>query len=164
MKNLAVLLLSLLIFSCDLITPKNEQFYCKVNGKAYRPKDSSSPVGGVGAATLTVEWDKKGWFYIRGRQNTEIVSLSIKLDPNSFLQIQEYPLGNSFTNTSGDYYYDYTVNNPERLISIDGKVNISKIEGKYIWGTFEFNTKTSNSGKSFSITKGQFNQLYYTTL
>jgi len=159
MKKLSFVLLFLSLSSCSLFEPKpeSEKFYCKLNGKAWRPEKGSYSLG----TPLKAEWNKKGRFTIYAFNGKELVLLSVKLNLNESLKIGNYLLGSVISENTGDYYYDQTITNSERLTSKSGILNISKTENNQVSGTFEFTTHSNIQNKDYKITKGQFNNLYY---
>jgi len=158
MKKLTFALIICLFSSCQLFEPKpeSEKFYCKHNGKAWRPEKNSTSLG----TNLKAEWNKKGKFNILAYQYPEYVWMLLKVDSGG-IKIGKYDLSNDITNSVGNYSYDYRVSNNEVTISKSGFVNITKVENKQVSGTFEFTTHSNIQNKDYKITKGQFNNLYY---
>ena len=160
MKKLTFAFFILCFSSCQLFEPKpeSEKFYCKVNGKAWRPEKSSYSL----SSPLSAELKTNGLFIISAFNEVESFSIGIKLKANEPLLIQEYELQNNPTNgSSATYYYDFSLPTRDRLLSKSGKVNITKNENRIISGTFEFTTYSDIKKKNFKITKGQFNDLIY---
>jgi hypothetical protein len=159
MKKLTFALIIFSLSSCQLFEPKpeSEKFYCKVNGKAWRPEKASYSL----ASPLSAEWDKKNErFKILAYNYPQYVWLSLKIDSNG-LKIGEYNLSKDVNLSIGYHAYDYSVKNNEVLISKDGNVKITKIENNKVSGTFEFTTYSDTKKKDYKITKGQFNDLIY---
>ncbi len=157
------LLFAFLIFSfssCQLFEPKpeSEKFYCKLNGKAWRPEKNGTSLG----TNLKAEWNKKGLFNIYAYNIPEVIIFSLKVN-NSGVEIKNYTLYNQKGNSIGLFTYNENAspNDREELISQQGFVNITKVENKQVSGTFEFTTRSNIQNKDYKITKGQFNNLTY---
>jgi hypothetical protein len=167
MKTLILsLILSLSLSSCAWIKSlgPEEPFYCKINSEKFRPQKDDSPIGGWGSKPLKASIDKDyHWLYIQAINSPELISISIKLNQDNKVEIGEYQLVNDISNTSASFYLDYTAepNQRERLVSTSGKVTISKVEGIYIYGTFDFSCKSTKTASEYKITEGQFNKLSY---
>jgi len=162
MKNLIKIICGILLLtSCQLFSPRpeSEPFYCKINGKGWRPEKKTLPT--VSANPLIAEWNKKGRFNILAYNNEETIGLSIKLEPNVQLKIGQYVFDKISSGTSADYYYNSYERPSERLISNSGKMEITKIENGKVSGTFEFTCYSDIKKKTYKITKGQFNDLIY---
>jgi hypothetical protein len=160
MKKLTFALIVFFLSSCQLFEPKpeSEKFYCKVNGKAWRPEKASYSL----RTPLTAEWFKNGNFGIAARNENETIVIGIKLGINNPLEIKQYELQSQTSGSTGDYYYD-TSNPPrEKLTSKSGSVWITKFDNSSVSGTFEFTTHSDIKNKDYKITKGQFNNLLYT--
>jgi len=161
MKKLTFALIVFSLSSCQLFEPKpeSEKFYCKINGKAWRPEKASYSLG----PPLSGEWNKKnGRFVISAYNGVESIFIGIKLNINEPLGIREYELQNNPANGSAaTYYYDYTSQTPEKLLSKSGKVVITKNDNRLVSGTFEFTSYSDVKKKDCKITKGQFNDLIY---
>ena len=158
MKNSILLYFVVISFgfsSCNWLPPSpNEPFYCKVNGKKYRPQKTDF-------VSLKATWNSKdGSLYISTRNSPQEIGLFIFMK-NKELSISDYTLSNDKLATKGLY----TPNNGEipsqNLISTSGNVSITKVEGYNIWGTFEFTCKSTKTGTEYNITKGEFNNLSY---
>jgi hypothetical protein len=159
--GLMILSVSFIITSCQLPPSPNEPFYCKINGKIFRPEKDSSPFGGVGVSPLKIELDKKyNWIYISATRNQDYVSLKIKLDANNSIEKGEYILKEDLTDTHITYSTNIKQSNSDYLQSNSGKLIITQVKNSQIWGTFEFKTK-NKAGTEFLITNGQFNALRY---
>jgi hypothetical protein len=162
MKKLTFALIIFSFSSCQLFEPKpeSEKFYCKLNGKAWRPEKGSYSLG----TPLKAEWNKKGRFTIYAYDTKELINFSLIVDSKG-IQVKEYKLSSikGKGESVGFYYYDYTISsqNRDELTSNDGFVNITKVENKQVSGTFEFTTHSNIQNKDYKITKGQFNNLYY---
>jgi hypothetical protein len=93
----------------------------------------------------------------------QFVGISIKLQPNEAISEGDYLLASNVKASTGDYYYNTRAETQdlERLLSINGKVIITKIVGGTIWGTFEFKTKSIKTNQEYTISEGQFNELRY---
>jgi hypothetical protein len=163
-------LLSFLLATCltgcgfiESLKPK-ETFFCRVNGEKFRPEKDDSPIGGIGSDPLRVTLDRKyNWLYIQARKSLQYISIVIKLDQDSAIKVNEYTLVNEITKTHASYFVDYTAHPSvlEELISINGVVRVTKIDGYNLSGTFEFTCKSAKNGKEYKITKGEFNDISY---
>ena len=167
MKKIAVffiLLTSVGLPSCtwfSSLKPK-ETFYCKVDGKAFRPDKDKSPIGGIGSDPLKVSFDKeKGFFSIIVRNSPNSISIYLKLIPKEDLNIQKVDLTSDINGTKAFYTIDYAEANKEQLISQSGKFSFTKIDGYNLSGTFEFTCKSAKTGIEYKITDGQFNDISY---
>jgi hypothetical protein len=141
--------------SCQLPPSPNEPFYCKINGKAFRPGKDTSPFGGIGVSPLrySKEFDL-GWYYIIASNSPREVSLSIKLNPNEVIHEGEYILGNDLKQSTGNFYENANQSNAIRLVSSTGKLTITRLKNSRLSGAFEFKTK-NKAGTEFLITNGQ---------
>ena len=159
MKQILFALIFCSLSSCQLFEPKpeSEKFYCKLNGKAWRPEKGSYSLG----TPLKGEWNRKGRFTIYAFSGKELITLSVKLNLNEPLMINKYTLSSIISETTGNYYYDQTVSSAERLTSKNGVLNVTKIGSNQVSGTFEFTTRSNIQNKDYKITKGQFNNLTY---
>ena len=162
MKKLLFALIFCSLSSCQLFEPKpeSEKFYCKLNGKAWRPEKNGTSLG----TNLKAEWNKKGLFNIYAYGAKELINFSVVVDSKG-IQVKEYKLSSikGKGESVGFYYYDYTISsqNRDELTSNDGFVNITKIGNNQVSGTFEFTTRSSIQNKNYKITRGQFNNLTY---
>jgi hypothetical protein len=151
----------IILSSCQLFSPKpeSEAFYCKINGKGWRPKSNSYSLG----TNLSAEFRKKtNNFNITAFNEAEYLWLLL-ITENNILEKKTYML---FSETGKSIaYYNSNKSDPlntiNNIISQNGSVTITKIEAKGISGTFEFKTYNDNKKKTYKITKGQFNDLAY---
>ena len=160
------LILSLGLSSCEWI--KNlgpeEPFFCKINGEKFRPEKDDRPIGGGGRPPLYSTIDKDShWLYIQARNAEKLITISIKLNSNNEVMEGDYTLTSSNLESNASYYVDYTAAPPifEELKSQGGKLVIEKIEGFNLFGHFQFNCKSSITGKTYTISEGEFNNLSY---
>ena len=136
MKKLTSILIIFFISSCSIFEPKpeSEKFYCKIDGKAWRPEKASYSL----SPPLSAELDKKNErFKVLAYDYPQYVWLSLKVS-SSGLEIGKYDLSKDANLSIGYYSYDYSIKNNEVLISKDGNVKITKIENNKVSGTFEF--------------------------
>lgn len=162
--TLLTLLLTTILSSCSWFSslkPK-ETFYCKVNGKAFRPSKDNSPIGGIGSDPLKVTFDKdKGTFSIIVRDSPDLMAFFLTLSPNESLKVQEINLTSNVNASKSYYTLDYAEANKEQMISQNGKFSFTKIDGYNLSGTFEFTCKSAKTGIEYKITDGQFNDISY---
>lgn len=160
MKKITFALLILTISSCSIFEPKpeSEKFYCKINGKAWRPEKATF----TSRPPITAEWFKNGNFGISAYNVNQNITIGIKLGMNIPLEIKTYELQNQASGNNGYYYYDTSTLPREQLTSKSGNIKITKIDANSISGTFEFKTYSDIKKKECNITKGQFNNLLFT--
>ncbi len=158
-----IFILPFVLFACEkAINSKKEAFYCKINGKDFVPEVDKSPIGGVGSNPLKISWDRtNGWLYINALNRPNFIGIIIKLSPNQDISEGEYLLTNDLKGSKGYYSPESSAPSTEDLISLSGKLTITKIEGTTIWGTFEFKVKSIKTNQEYSISEGQFNELRY---
>ena len=160
MKNLFLFLaLATFLVSCSIFSPKpeSEPFYCKVNGKAWRPA-KREPLSFI--YNLKGDWYKKnGRFNILAVHYPALVGFSIKI---SEIKIGQYQLENDILKSRG-FYSPSSEPNRVTLNSTKGILTITKCDETKVSGTFEFNVYDDLTKKEIKITKGQFNDLEYNT-
>jgi Family of unknown function (DUF6252) len=158
-KISAFLFITICLTACNWLPPSpNEPFYCKVNGKNFRPEKDTSPIGGVGSNPLNVTVDERdGSITIYVRNNPYFVGITL-IPENKQLQKGIFKVDQRHI---GTFSPDRTATIKEYITANSGEFEITKIENKLISGTFEFTCKSLNSGKEYKITKGCFNKLTY---
>ncbi|UBM58103.1 hypothetical protein LAG90_14955 [Marinilongibacter aquaticus] len=158
-KILFTLILSLALQSCDWIKSlgPEETFFCKINGQKFRPEKD-------------VGWDRSGSLEASWNKTTGVLFITVRNSPKEMSLLLVYNSKNlkeqSFTlepNTPASKAY-YTPNNGYSkpvydIISKSGRATITKVDGYYISGTFEFVCKDSTNNKEYRITEGEFNKL-----
>ncbi|UBM58098.1 hypothetical protein LAG90_14930 [Marinilongibacter aquaticus] len=162
-KILFTLILSLALQSCDWIKSlgPEETFFCKINGQKFRPDKDNSPIGGWGSKPLRVEYNKgTKILFISVRNSPKVISLVILLEDN-VLSLNEFSLSNDSLSSKGYFTPDNGRIPLIKTISSRGRLEITKIEGYNISGTFEFVCKDSTNNKEYHITEGEFNKLSY---
>jgi hypothetical protein len=160
MKRITIfsfLLIFLITNSCTIFEPKpeSEKFYCKINGRNWRPEKQTTTMG----TNLSAEWDKSGIFRILSYNNPEFVWIRVKVDEKG-IKVGKYDLKDDSLNY-GLYSPNYTLKDFEKLKSSQGSVTITKVENNYISGIFEFTTILDKNKRDYKIIKGQFNNLIY---
>jgi len=160
------LILSFSLSSCDWIKSlgPEEPFFCKINDEKFRPQKDDSPIGGWGSKPLKTSIDKEyHWLYIQARNAEKLITVSIKLNSNNEVSEGSYSLTSSNLESNASYYVDYTAAPPilEELKSQEGEFVIEKKEGFNLFGHFQFNCKSAITGKTYTITEGEFNKLSY---
>jgi hypothetical protein len=166
MKNLAVFFVLLSISSCGEPPPKpNEPFYCKVDGKRYRPDNGGDAFFQALLAKKSVQ---NNLFYITvySENNGELGITAKFKDIKSEFKEKKYIINEEF---KADFSTPYkTVNGigsqkTYESFSNGGYVTFSKIDSlrQRVSGTFEFKAKDKNSDKIIIVSKGQFNDLFY---
>jgi hypothetical protein len=159
--RLMILTVSFISNSCQLPPSPNEPFYCKINGKIFRPEKDNSPFGGIGVSPLRINWEKgEGWFYLDAKNGNNYVSFSIKLPASEEMKEMEFNLTPTDTKINAVYSNNIRQSNSTYLKSISGNFKITKASTNKISGTFEFKT-IDKSNKEYIISNGQFNSLSY---
>ncbi len=166
MKNFAVYLLLFTLSSCGEPPPKpNEPFYCKVDGKRFRPDNG----GDIFLQALLVKKSIPNnlfYFNVYSEGNGWIgISAKFKDIQNEFKE-KTYEINQEF---KAHYSTpEKTVNGVSSSITYEsfaksGFITFSKIDTlkKEVSGTFEFKAKDTKSDKIISISKGQFNNVFY---
>jgi hypothetical protein len=163
-KLLAVLFITILNFSCENILPKPPQFCCKINKKQWIPEIKGA-LGGkqTGLAFYKV---KEGFFSIYGSSEDYYVSVGIKFNPNSEIELNkkyliERPLKVDSAVGSISIQVDSKIGNNIILSANKGFIIIEKMDSQYFTGTFEYELEGKANGKSYKVTKGQFNNMLY---
>jgi Family of unknown function (DUF6252) len=153
MKQLLYIFILALIMSCNLIKPKNPEFYCKINGKVFTPGgcDPCIPV--------RISWNEKdGVLFISANKKNSNLSLIISF-PNKSIQKGKYILVNDFSSSNAVYVPD-ELNDNLKYVSLNGGfIEITRQDGFLISGSFEFEVQHNKT--TFSITKGEFNNISY---
>jgi hypothetical protein len=167
MKNTSILIIffiaSLFGFSCRKNNPgPNESFYCKIDGKAFRPDND----GDIFFEPLLAQWDLKNkmFYFIVYGNDSHSISISSKFQKNEDFGLKKYNVNREFiANYNGDLILINGSNVHEKFQSFEdsGFIEFSKIDTtkRRVSGTFEF--KLKNERKTVSITKGQFNDVFY---
>ncbi|UBM58102.1 hypothetical protein LAG90_14950 [Marinilongibacter aquaticus] len=161
-KVLFTLILSLALQSCDWIKSlgPEETFFCKINGQKFRPEKD---VGWGGSGSLEASWNKDDeTLFIYSRNSPQVITLILFFDSKKPSK-KEFNLFPDSLSSKGYYLHDgrYSIPFPENMISQSGKAAITKVDGYYISGTFEFVCKDSTNNKEYRITEGEFNKLSY---
>ena len=159
MKELIFVLTIFFISSCSIFEPKpeSEKFYCKIDGKAWRPEKASF----TSKPPITAEWFKNGNFGISAYNVNQNIIIGIKLGVNIPLEVKTYELQNQTSGNIGNYY-DTSILPREQLTSKSGNIKITKIDANSVSGTFEFKTYSDIKKRECNITRGQFNNLLFT--
>lgn len=145
------------LISCKMFNPKpeSEDFFCRINGKAFRPEPKSYSL----PPQLTSELSKNdGRFIIRAINGAKSIKLFLQLEPNTFPNVGSYSFSNDTKNNHSIYYYEYS-DLTKKAISKNGTLEITKIEGNTISGTFVFEAYSEQNKKTYNIKYGQFNDL-----
>ena len=158
MKHLLSYFLIILVFSsCQLFNPKpeTEDFFCRINGKAFRPEPKAYSL----PSQLTCELSKKnGRFIINAINGDKYIMLLLQIEPNTFPKVGSYLFSNDIKNNHSIFYYEYQ-DLTKKAISKKGTFIITKVEGYTISGTFEFEAYSEVNKKTYKIKYGQFNDL-----
>jgi hypothetical protein len=166
MKNTSILIIffiaSLFGFSCRKNNPgPNESFYCKIDGKAFRPDND----GDIFFEPLLVQWAKplkQFYFTVQGsRYSLDIYTV---FENNENFIEKSYSINEEFSaQLVGDLINSNGIQKREVFKSFpnSGRIIFTKIDSlsHRVSGTFEFEVK--NERKTISITKGQFNDVFY---
>jgi hypothetical protein len=169
----ALLNIALLCQACDLERPSPEdRFYCKVNGKHWRPNRD----GDLKASTLKADLTNQNKdLYIRASDNKRSETISIAIANNDSIKAGVYELSvitrYSTLPPSASFYSTRTVNSMGQVHSLDYKTNkthmgtfrILSLEKDFrnptimkMQAEFEF-TAVSPTGEKVKITNGQYN-------
>lgn len=164
MKQLIALILIILNFSCDKAPKPNEPFYCKVDGTVFRPDNGGDTFFEALLAqrdeknklfSMTVYSASKGWIVISAKFN----------DIKDFKE-KNYIINEEFKGSYSTIYK--TVNGVGsqtvyETYSNSGFVNFTKVDTlkQQVSGVFEFKAKDKKTEKIISITKGQFNDVFF---
>ena len=163
MKKLVVfLLLTFCLNACNSLPPSpNEPFFCKINGKNFRPEKDSSPIGGIGSDPLRITYQENdGTLFINARNSPKETTVFIVF-PNKLVKTGKFELKNDINSSKGVLSLQNDDGPVENINASIGSCIITTIENKKITGTFEFTCKSIKSGKEYKITKGCFNNLEY---
>jgi hypothetical protein len=163
-KLLAVLFITILNFSCENILPEPPQFCCKINKKQWIPEIKGA-LGGrnTGLAFYRVN---KGFFDIYGSSEKYFVGITIKFPINSEIELNkkyliEKPIKLNGAGASITLEIDSQIGKDIPLDAINGYIIITKMDSQYFSGTFEYDLEGKVNGKSYKVTKGQFNNMLY---
>ncbi|NJN28728.1 MAG: hypothetical protein HC819_23485 [Cyclobacteriaceae bacterium] len=151
------------------LTPKSRDFYCKVNGKKFYPKNSDFK----GSPTYAYRKDKI--LVVKGNRSTSGFFEQVEIGIINYSGKKTYSLYGSagksaieFDDNHGFYQIEnYNVIGSEITANTDtikiGKLVVTKHDpsNKTIAGTFEF-TAVSATGKIYNITDGHFDLTYVT--
>lgn len=161
MKSLIVFVSILVLSSCNLFVPSpNEEFYCKINGKKFRPSKSSSS-STLSSDNFQVSWDEnEGGLSIRARNNPNGIYIILVFEDKN-IKIGRYALSKELTKSKAYYTPNRNSSSPTDCISKDGFIEITKKDGYLLSGKFEFNAEHPNSGVIYNITNGEFNKISY---
>lgn len=155
---LFLILISLSFLSCEEAPQPNEPFYCKINGKRWRPNSGTALYGTKLYAELT---NSKTIFSIIARdfQTGERIFIVIR-DVNK-ISSGIYKLSDLASKTYIGYTPNYYAEKPEEFYSYDnkGEIEILFSNGR-VSGTFDSDVKSESTGRTKRITKGQFNLSY----
>lgn len=150
------------LISCDKNEPKkNETFYCKVNGEAFRPRKDNSPIGGIGSNPVRVTYSKNdSTLTILVDGETEFIGLRLKLN-SKLIEKGNYNLGIDNLLSRGTYSPNRKDTQIDYLYSNSGIISLNTIDNFNLKGTFEFTCKSNKTGKEYKVTEGQFNNISY---
>lgn len=166
-RFVATLSLFFLFSSCEIFTPKpeSESFYCKIDGKAFRPDNGGDIFFEALLAKRSVEnnlfyfivySEPKGWIGI----SAKFENIKSDFSEKTYVMNEEFRghystpektvNGNSYSETYESY-------------PTSGYITFTKIDTlkREVSGTFEFKAKDKKTDKIISVTKGQFNDVYF---
>jgi hypothetical protein len=165
MKNLAVFFVLLSISSCGEPPPKpNEPFYCKIDGKRFRPDNGGDAFF---EALLAQRDEKYKLFYITAyAQGGETVGIATKFNDLKDFQVKTYSMNEEFKGnytSKSENINGIGIQTDYETFSKSGFVTFTKIDTlkQIVSGVFEFKAKDKKSEKIISITKGQFNDVFF---
>jgi hypothetical protein len=165
MKIYPIFLL-LTLFSCQIFEPKpqSEKFYCKIESKAFRPNNG----GDISFEPLLANRDEKYNIFdmLAVSKDGNSISLGQKFNNIKDFKEKEYKVNQEFTvNYYGDLININGSNQHEKYESFEnsGYIIFSKIDtiNQRVSGTFAFKLKSTHTQKVITITKGQFNDVYF---
>lgn len=162
-----IISISTILCSCQLFTPKpqSESFYCKIDGKAFRPDNG----GDIFFSALLAQKDETyNFFYITttGKEGKGL-SISSKIFKNwNDFKVKKYLINEEFNAYySGNYIEKDGKRLQERFEPYpnSGYVEFTKIDTvkQTVSGVFEFKLKSTQTDKTVSIKNGQFNDVFY---
>lgn len=164
MKKLIVF--SLLLFSsCEIFSPKpeSEPFYCKIDGKAFRPDNG----GDIFFEALLAQRDETyNLFYITADDKNRTIHISTKFNDLKDFTTKTYQINEEFKAYCTNGYIrtkDRTLDNDYEGFLGSGYITFTKVDTlrQLVSGTFEFKAKSIYSEEIINITKGQFNNVYF---
>ncbi|UBM58096.1 hypothetical protein LAG90_14920 [Marinilongibacter aquaticus] len=161
-KVLFTLILSLALQSCDWIKSlgPEETFFCKINGQKFRPDKDDRSFGSGGSGPLSVSYDvKRKLLTIYCSNNPQFVGLAVYF--KNTISKGTYVLDSNTETDLGIYSPKWNITNADFTYSESGVVVIDDVNDYHISGTFEFNTKSLQTGKEYRVTEGEFNKLSY---
>lgn len=167
-----ILLISTIICSCQLFGPKpeSESFYCKIDGKAYRPISKGRYSLSYLEITSGLNARNNSFYISTSRDtrsgNSESFSLSLKFEKLEDFRPQKYSISSEITGQFTSKLISFEGREiKERFTSTvgSGYLEFTKIDTlkRKVSGVFEFKAKSNYSDKSIKITNGQFNDLSY---
>ena len=164
---LKITLFSIIISSCQLFVPKpqSERFYCKIDGKSFRPDNG----GDVFFEPLLAQYNENSnVFYISVHTKDE-TSINIGTKFKNFKDFREkkYLVSEEFNATYFGKYIEIngntTVNERFETYLNSGYIEFTKIDTlkQIVSGVFEFKVKSVETDKIINIKNGQFNDVFY---
>lgn len=146
------------IISCEPPPESNEPFYCKINGKRWRPNSGTALYGTKLYAELT---NNKTIFSIIAKDFQTGDRIFIVVKDMSKVSSGIYKLSDLASKVYIDYTPNYYAEKPEEFYSYDnkGEIEIFFSNGR-VSGIFSADIKSEVTGKTKKITNGQFNLSY----
>jgi hypothetical protein len=167
MKHLLSYFLLIFIFtSCQLFLPKpeSEDFYCTIDGKAFRPDND----GDIFFEDLLAQLNENSKIFYISAYGKEGKTLTIK---NKFADLKEFKVKRYYINTEFNVSYSgdkikingNAINEDFEPFLNSGFVEFTKIDTvrQLVSGTFEFKLKSIQTDKTVNIKNGQFNDVFY---
>jgi hypothetical protein len=165
MKQIAYFLLAALLFTACEPGPKpNEPFYCKIDGKKFRPDNG----GDTFLEPLLAERDgeNNNFYIIVIGKNGRGLSFGRKFPSLKEFTPKRYDVNDEFrANHSGDYVITNGRNNREEFEAFEnsGYIEFTKVDtvSQRVSGTFEFKVKSKLTGKVIDVKDGCFNDVFF---
>lgn len=167
MKYLFILLFFIL-GACEPPPKPNEPFYCKIDGKKFRPDNG----GDVFFEPLLAQINRDFHFFYITANNSKYgnksmsVSFSITLDSSNRIKPISYKIGvDAKANCSTGYIMinGNNKNHDYKYIENSGKILITKVDSvkQLVSGTFEFEARSIYTDEIVKVTDGCFNDVFY---
>lgn len=182
-KIITYILLTVFILSCsnsndndDLLLPEGTKLTAKINGQSFAAQDDTTSVGFSQSSNLAVlfligsQVDQNSSTFATGAIS---LAFTIELDATLEASSQWYTNSDDVIVIGGYVFSDNPLNDEDPDISAtsedtnnsDARIRITQLDrtAKTISGEFEFTAFDENTGSTYTITEGRFNQIEYQT-
>lgn len=121
---------------------------------------------------MTAKVDGKDWsggYAVEAQKGSPALRLAgtgdggqINIDFFNYTGPKTYTIGGSISNSANNTNASYTATTLPPVMALtlgglgSGSITITKDEGGYVEGTFSFNAKTGENGKTVTVTEGKF--------